>query len=253
MTMYQVDIYRRDFMKRQNVRKIVQISSLLLFPIIMWYFSPYLIIDGALSHVINGSCIVFLLLLIVGTFGGRVFCGYICPMGGLQECAFLINDKPLKRSRKYMSKYIIWAIWIVGIIMAHLVGKGNYKIDFFYQTDHGISVSNIYNYIIYYFVILLIFIPAIVGGKRFACHYFCWIAPFMIIGEKLGRVLHIPQIHIKAKKEACISCNKCSKSCPMSIDVKEQVESGKIIDSECIHCGACVDNCPKKVLSFTMK
>ena len=240
-------------MKRQNVRKLIQISVLLLFPIIIFYFSPYLILQGATEHVINGSFIVFTLMLIGGTFAGRLFCGYICPMGGLQECAFLINDKPLKRDWKYNIKYIIWVVWIIAIITAHLIGKGNYRIDFFYETDHGISVSKSIWYIVYYIVITLIFIPAVVGGKRFACHYFCWMAPFMIIGEKIGRALHIPQIKIKANKEACIGCNKCTKNCPMSIDVKEHVEKGEIIDAECIHCGSCVDNCPKKALSYTMK
>ncbi len=35
-------------MKRQNIRKLLLIISMLLFPITIWYMSPYLIIQGAL-------------------------------------------------------------------------------------------------------------------------------------------------------------------------------------------------------------
>ena len=239
-------------MKRQRVRKFIQLSSFLLFPITIFYFSPYLIYESALQHVINGSFIVFILLLIGATFGSRVFCGYVCPMGALQECTFLVNDKPLKRNPKYKSKFIIWALWLSGLVITHLLVKGQYRVDFFFETDHGISIHKIFFYIVYYIVIVAFFGSAVLFGKRFACHYFCWMAPFMIIGEKIGQKLHIPQIHIKANKDACISCHKCSKNCPMSIDVVEHVKTGKIKDTECIQCGACVDNCPKKVLSYAM-
>lgn len=240
-------------MKRQNLRKVSQITSLLLFPIIMYYLSPYLIIDSALKHIINGSCIFFLILLVLSPFLGRLFCAYICPTGALQECCFLINNKPLKRDWKYFIKYIIWLLWLGGVITAHLLGKGDYKIDFLYMTDHGISISEIANYFIYYLVILCFFIPAIFAGKRFACHYFCWMGPFMIIGAKVGRALHLPQVHIKADASKCASCNRCTQNCPMSIDVKSKVQEGKIIDSECIQCGTCIDTCPNKVLRYTMK
>lgn len=80
-------------MKRQNVRKLVLISSMLLFPITIYYFSPQLIISGALDGIIIGSFIVFLAMLISSVFLGRLFCGYLCPAGGIQECTMKINDK----------------------------------------------------------------------------------------------------------------------------------------------------------------
>ena len=54
--------------KRQNVRAMLLFISLLLFPVIQWYFSPFLIIMGATEGIINGSFIVFGAMIIIGFF-----------------------------------------------------------------------------------------------------------------------------------------------------------------------------------------
>ena len=125
--------------------------------------------------------------------------------------------------------------------------------DFFFETESGISVSSIQSYIVYYGIICLIFIPSVLFGKRVFCHYFCWMAPFMILGTKLRRFLHLPGLHIRTgKTDSCIFCGKCNKSCPMGIDVMSKTKCGIVDNSECIQCGACVDNCPKNILSYGM-
>lgn len=240
-------------MKREKVRKLLLIIAFLLFPITMWYFSPDIIIVGAMERVINGSFITFSIMLFGSIFFGRLFCGYLCPAGGLQECAMLVNDKSLKQDWKNNIKYGIWCIWIVAIVVCFILSKNNVTIDPFHMTDHGISISNIYDYIVYYFVLLLLFIPSVLFGKRAACHYFCWMAPFMVIGTKIGKLLHIPQLHIKAEQDKCISCKQCNRKCPMSLDVAKMVSKGEFSNAECILCGECVDICPKKVLRYSME
>lgn len=240
-------------MKRQNARKLILISSMLLFPITIYYLSPYLIIQGAIEGIINGSFIIFVTMLLSSIFLGRLFCGYLCPAGGIQECAVLINDKSPKQGWRNNIKYIIWVIWIIAIIICFIFRKKELAVDFFYQTDHGISISNIYGYIIYYGVVCLIFIPAVLFGKRIFCHYFCWMAPFMVIGSKLGNMLHIKGLRLSADKNACVSCHKCDRSCPMSLNVTEKVQKENMYDSECILCGACIDNCPKKAITYKVK
>ncbi|HEX3076290.1 MAG TPA: 4Fe-4S binding protein [Lachnospiraceae bacterium] len=240
-------------MKRQMIRKCILIVMLLLFPITIWYFSPYLIIQAATEHVINGSFLVFVLMLISSTFLGRVFCSYLCPIGGLQECAALENDNSPKQGWRNKIKYIIWLLWITAIVFCFILSKGNINVNPFYMTDHGISVSSIYNYVIYYGVVFLVFIPSILLGKRVFCHYFCWMAPFMVIGSTIGRCLHIPQLHVRTDKGKCISCKQCNKNCPMSLDVESMVKTGSCRSSECIQCGVCIDTCPRKVLSYRYK
>ena len=240
-------------MKRQRLRKLLLIASLLLFPITLYYFSPVLIINAGLNGIINGSFIVFVLMFILSIPFGRLFCAYLCPAGGLQECAFLINEKQPKQGWRNYIKYIIWIIWISIVIFCYFHKGEIVAIDFLVETENGISVSSIQSYIIYYGIVCLIFIPSVLFGKRVFCHYFCWMAPFMVLGTKLRKLLHLPGVHIKAKeKNKCISCGRCNKICPMGIDVVNEMKNNVINNSECIQCGACVDNCPKNLLSYGM-
>ena len=168
---------------RQRIRKTLLFVSFLLFPITMWYFSPYLIIQAASERIMNGSFLVFAAMFVLSMFLGRVWCGYLCPVGGLQECLFMCNSSPAKQGIRNKIKYVIWIIWMIAIVVTFILGKNHVTIDLFYMTDHGISIANIYNYVVYYGVILLLVLPALIHGRRAACHYICWMAPFMVIGS----------------------------------------------------------------------
>lgn len=239
-------------MKRQKIRRLFLIISLLLFPVTLYYFSPALIFDALMRGVINGSFLVFAAMLILSVPFGRIFCGWLCPAGGLQECAFAVNDRLPKQGWKNKIKYVIWSVWLLAVAACFFNQKKEIQVDFWFETEHGISVSGIQSYIIYYGILCLILIPALLAGKRTFCHYFCWMAPFMVAGTKLRRFLHLPGLHVKAKrKQACISCGRCSRSCPMGIDVAKEVEKGQVENMECILCGACMDQCPHHVLSYS--
>lgn len=240
-------------MRRQKIRTLFLFAALLLFPVTLYYFSPALIINAGLNGVINGSFIIFVLLFFLSIPFGRLFCAYLCPAGGLQECTFSVNDKLPKQGWRNYTKYIIWIIWLSAVIFCYFQKGKIVAIDFLFETENGISVSSIQSYIIYYGIVCLIFLPSVLVGKRVFCHYFCWMAPFMVLGTKLRKFLHLPGIHIKSKeKDKCISCGKCNIACPMGINVMNEIRSNVIDNLECIQCGACIDNCPKNVLSYGM-
>ncbi|MDO9592229.1 MAG: 4Fe-4S binding protein [Erysipelotrichaceae bacterium] len=240
-------------MSRQNIRKTIIVISFILFPITLYYFSPYLIIEALTQNVIAGSFIVFSLMLIGSIFFGRLFCGWICPAGGLQESCTIINDRRISIKKAKLIKYLIWFPWILTIMILHLLAKDNLRIDFFYQTWYGISISDPYGFIIYFAVVFLIFILALTLGRRGFCHSVCWMAPFMQLGMWIQRKLRLPHIYLQTTADQCISCNMCSKKCTMSLPVMELVKEGKIEDYDCILCLECVDTCPKNIINLKLK
>ncbi len=72
---------------RQRTRKALLLVSFLLLPITLYYFSPALILNGAADGVVNASLIVFATMFVASLFVDRLWCGWACPVGGLQEVA----------------------------------------------------------------------------------------------------------------------------------------------------------------------
>lgn len=117
--------------------------------------------------------------------------------------------------------------------------------------ENGISVSDPSNYVMFFLVLLVFVLLAFAVGRRAFCHTMCWIAPFMILGRKLRNTLRWASLRLKSVKENCISCKKCTKSCPMSLDVNGMVQKEAMENRECILCGTCVDVCPEDVIAYS--
>lgn len=149
--------------------------------------------------------------------------------------------------------YIKYGLWLVRILLLGFfifsVG-GLYSVDLFYDADSGISVTEPVAFMVYFFLLGLIFLFAIIAGKRGFCHYICPICVNFIIARKIRNLIRWPALHLDADKSLCIQCNKCSKSGPMGLDVKEMVNTGEIENYECILCASCADICPQNAISY---
>lgn len=235
---------------RQKVRRIILFIMLLIFPLTLNYFSPYVSIDGAMNGIISGSVLMFFFMLLTGIFFGRAWCSYICPAAGLGEIGQLIKNKRVPVKRLRVIRYIIFTIWFLILISGFVMVGGIKGVNPLHLTENFISVDQPAKFVIYYGVVFLFFILNITIGRRGACHTICWMSPFLVAGTALGRLLRLPQLGVKSNPELCIECKKCNDKCPMSIDVISYVIEGKVKSYDCITCGECIDTCPKKVLGL---
>lgn len=243
----------KNFINRQRVRKALIIFSFVLLPVTFAYISCPIIIEGASEGIITGGLIVFILIFISSLFLGRLWCGWLCPAGGLQEIYFHINNKHTNIRKLNWFKYLIFlAIIFIPLISAIRSVGGLTTIDLFYYTDHGISIAKQGAYTKYLGQITFITIFAILAGKRGFCHYFCPIAVIMIIGRKIRNLSHWPALHLSANMDRCTDCKKCSKNCPMGLDVNIMVRQKSMENTECILCGCCVDVCPKQAIRYAL-
>lgn len=237
---------------RQRLRKALLLVSLLFFPMTLYYFSPALIIQGAWEGIVNGSFIAFGLMFVSALLVGRLWCGWACPAGALQELSAPINDRQVPRRRMDWIKWAIWIPW-VGLIAAMAVRAGGYRaIDPLYQLEGGLTVLQMDPpWFIYYYLVIALFLGlAVVFGRRAGCHTLCWMAPFMVLGRRAGNLLRTPALRLKADDDACIDCRRCTRGCPMSLDVNGMVHAATMEHHECILCGSCVDTCPEDVIRY---
>jgi polyferredoxin len=223
---------------------------MLLFPLIMNYFSPYIIIDGASQGILNASPIIFGMMFFSALFLGRSWCGWACPAAGFGEICQAVNDKPVNGKKIDWIKWAIWIPWM-GIIAWAAISAGGYqRVDFFHLIDNGISVNRPEAYFIYYIVVGLFVGLAIIVGRRAGCHTICWMAPFMILGRKLRNLGGWPSLRLVANASECRNCKRCTTNCPMSLDVNGMVKIQNMEHTECVLCGTCVDNCPEKAIHY---
>lgn len=238
--------------KRQRWRKALLFASLLLFPVTINYFSPYIIIDGAAQGIINGSFVAFALMFLSALFVGRLWCGWGCPGAGLQEFSFLMNDNRARGGRADWIKWgFVWIPWMGAIVFTAISAGGYQKVDVFHLTEGGISVLEPMGYIRYYVVVGIFLALSLAAGRRAGCHYICWMAPFTIIGRKIRNIFGWPALRLRADTEKCQNCKTCTKNCTMSLDVNQMVQRGSMENAECILCGTCADGCPEKVITYS--
>lgn len=161
-----------------------------------------------------------------------------------------------KRAPRKRFLWIKWSIrlrWI-GLKAATAVRAGGYgMVNPTYQIDGGPTLlqSDPPWFAVYYVILALFLIPVIVLGRRAACHSICWMAPFMILGRKVRKLLRWPALRLTANEEACIDCNRCTQAGPMSLKVNALVHQLTLEHSECILCGRCVDTCPTDAIHYT--
>lgn len=238
-------------MQPQKIRKAALLVSMLVFPVTLNYFSPYLIVQGSFAGVASGSFLLFAGLFLTSLVFGRAFCGWICPAGALQKACGELNGKPTGPKQNRI-KYWVWAPWVASIAAGFASAGGIKQVQPFYFTDYGISVSNNYAYITYFLVVGLIAGTALLFGRRSFCHSLCWMAPFMVLGSRIKNKLGCPSLHLEAAVSKCVSCKSCDKACSMSLPVSQMVMKGQMDHDECILCRNCVDGCHKDAIQIRL-
>ncbi len=234
--------------RRQRSRRLLLLLGLLLFPVLFYYFSPVVVFEGASQGIVTGSAVFFLLLFVSALFFGRIWCSWGCPAGGLQVACSAINSRPARGGKLDWIKWLIWIPWLAGLAFVIYTAGGYRAVDVLFGTYYGISIAEPWRFIIYYIVVALITSPALLAGRRGFCHYVCWMAPFMILGRKLGNLLRLPSLRLQANAARCTDCGTCTRNCPMSLDVHALVHKPKMEHAECILCATCVDGCPAGVI-----
>lgn len=248
--MAEPDKPKRPESSRQRYRRWILILTFVLIPVTIFYISPIVIMMGASEGIVTGSFLLYIILFVLALFAGRIWCGWLCPMGACQELGSPVIKKNVKEGWPNWIKYGITVLWIAAIARAFLAAGGIQGIDPFYGTVNGISVSSLQTLGMVAIIFAGIFLAAFLTGKRGFCHILCPMAGIMVAGRKIRNLLGWPALQLSADASKCTDCLTCSRKCPTGLDVHGMVRKGDMENPDCILCATCADVCPEGVIGY---
>lgn len=236
--------------RRQKLRRLTLALLFLALPITLNYYSPYLMTTGTAERIATFSLALWLTIFATAFVLGRSFCGWACPFNGLQQLWESVNVRPLKRVRFLpIVKYVLWVAWVAGVAGIAIATGGWTRFDPLYLTENGVSVTEAGNLVTYFMLVGLTLAPAALGRRGF-CRYLCPFGVWGIVAEKIGHLVHVPRLVLRADSAKCTSCGTCTRACPMQLPVTEMVAAQHMRTTECFMCETCVDVCPNEAIGL---
>jgi len=175
---------------------------------------------------------MYVLLLITFTvtttvLWGRIYCGWICPFGAVQE--FLERVSPFKlRVPSKIHRVAVKAKYVVLLAIITCFYLLNDLTLATYVEPYATLFLGFGSTIMWVILASVLAISVVV--HRFFCKYIC------PVGAALGLISLLRVFRVKRWGE-CKTCRICARSCKM-----DAIGGGKISVMECISCGNCERN-----------
>jgi polyferredoxin len=182
------------------------------------------------------------LVLLLAILFGPVFCGWVCPLGSVQEWFGKLGRKifrkrynhfmpeKLDRVLRYLRYLVLgWVIYMTAVSGTLIFADYDPYFALFNFWTGEVAVTG--------FIVLGVTLAGALFVERPWCKYACPYGAFLGI-TNLFRVFKIRRV-----ESTCISCDLCSKECPMNIEVSKV----KVVrDHQCISCMECTSEalCP---------
>jgi hypothetical protein len=206
---------------------------------------------GYVPHVHASNVVLAIGVLLLALLARNAFCGWICPLGFLQDVvagtsAWLQRRiRPLRSGVRWLRrhgrplavldrparllKYAVLA-WAVG-------GAAIWGVMVFRDVDPWFALLELFRLsLIPAAGILAVVLVAAFFVDRPWCRYAC------PLGAASGLVGAISPVRIERMGDACISCGICTRACPMGLPV---ATATRITSPDCNACLECVGACPR--------
>ena len=214
----------------------------------LWFVSP---LEGLESLLITRSIYMpslvgMLVPLFLAFLLGRVFCSWICPVTFFLELfdrlRRLISGKQFLYNSLVIAKKVLWFTLIAELIVSMILGAPL----FVFLSPPGLIGREImmlvfFNTLAIEGILLILILLLELLTRRCFCRSFC------PLGGLLALIGHRRRLQVTINEANCISCGKCTKSCPMGLVPEE----GESTTAYCWNCADCVDICPTDALKFS--
>ncbi|MDY6934619.1 MAG: 4Fe-4S binding protein [Spirochaetota bacterium] len=203
---------------------------------------PFLFIKSGNLDIPLKFIIALSTIGILSLIGNKLFCGWVCPIGAIQEMMNLIpfSGKRIKIPFLWMNLVRV-TLFVSFIPILFVLGRVIY-FNPFAPIRLGFTADfwTIYSWV---FLIIIVIISFFI--YRPYCYFIC---PIGLITWLLER---ISPIKIRYHKEICSECKTCitHTNCP----TVESIINEKRIRPDCHSCGKCIEVCPNNALKFNFK
>lgn len=216
---------------------------------------PFTVLQSLVAqHPISSSALVgaALITAFYAVVGGRVFCGWVCPINMVADAAqglrrlLGLKKAQLLRINKYL-RYVVLvaslaASAVSGVIIWELVNPIGFS---FRGVLYGLWLGAA-------LAVLAVFLFDFLLLSNGWCSYICPVGAFYgLIGKKSAVQVAATQ------RSACTQCGDCFRYCPEPHVISPALRGLKghgigIDHIDCLRCGRCIDVCDENVLSFSI-
>ena len=222
--------------RRGRYRKLVLIAGVLIMGIFLrGYLCPLSAVPNVVEKGFSGYLILFLGGLVVpALLWGRVFCGYVCPVGALQEFLYRRRlrlrvpvgwQRPLQFAKYGVLIYLVIRVLVGGQVL--LQDASPFRVLFSWGGPPVVLIG-----------LLAVAVLSLCVYRPF-CQYGCPLGAFLGLLAWLG----VWKLRIGPE---CNACGLCRKVCPVGAIAGNPP---RIQMRECLLCGWCMQRCPQAAIS----
>lgn len=200
------------------------------------FLCPLTAVQNIFLKWTTGYILLFAVPVGLSLLLGRVFCGYVCPFGAIQEWLHVRRwsvrlphrvNRVLRWMKVALLIYLVARVIATGMLT--LAGETPFKALFQWGgTPLTIAITAITAAL------------SVVLYRPF-CAYGCPLGAFLAVVSRFS-------LFRLKKDENCTSCGLCTSSCASDV-----CDAGDVNSSDCLLCGACQDVCPTSCLRIRLR
>ncbi len=196
------------------------------------------------NFTFSGALIILAIMVILSLFLGRFYCGWICPLGAIQELIYPKTKIKISSAPDSVLKYLKYLILVVFLYIAWRTGNNLW--------DHYGPLKVLVHFngteLAIFFLLLTMIVSLLI--ERPICRYICPLGAIFALTSRLAI------LKMRADAGTCMVCGKCtSGDCPMNgIEAINTItDLPKVDNSECICCLRCQDFCQREALHVSIR
>ncbi|MEI6047202.1 MAG: 4Fe-4S binding protein [Chloroflexota bacterium] len=199
-------------------------------------------------HTHLSNLVLLVAVLALTLVSKSAFCGWICPLGALQDWLFNLRRffyrgksplhlPPLVDRVARSIKYLVLA-WL--LIETALAAKMAFR-----EYDPYSALLNLGKEVaLGGLIVLVVTVVLALFVERPWCTYAC------PLGATIGLLGRLSLFKIRRDEKTCLSgCTLCNRACPSGLEVKK---FKTLATSDCVNCMSCVAGCPTGALAVRL-